>query len=108
MLASESFNKNNIVRKVEHVELVFVIEIASKTKAMLTRAQHENIKKQNAEREQALRDKNRVRTKKKGEAENRKEKVKDTKEGKRVKGLKTGMWALKEIKKYQTSTDLLI
>ena len=32
MLASELFGKNNVDRKVEHVELVFVIEMAHKTK----------------------------------------------------------------------------
>ena len=45
MLASESFDKNSIGRRVEHVELVFVIEMACKTKKMLMRAQHEKIKK---------------------------------------------------------------
>ena len=38
MLASESFDKNNIGRRVEHVEL-FVIEMACKTKTTLMRAQ---------------------------------------------------------------------
>ena len=39
MLASESFDKNNTGRRVEHVELVFVIEMACKTKTTLMRAQ---------------------------------------------------------------------
>ena len=50
MLASESFNKNGIGRRVEHVELVVVIEVACKTKTMLTRAAREKIKKANAQR----------------------------------------------------------
>ena len=66
----------------------------------LMRAQHEKIKKENAERAQALQEKIRVRTEKK------KEMVKE--EGKRMEGVKRGMRALKGIKKYQTSTDLLI
>ena len=50
MLASESFDKNNISRRVEHVELVVAIEVAHKTKTMLTRAAREKIKKANAQR----------------------------------------------------------
>ena len=45
MMTSESFDKNNMDSRVEHVELVFVIEMACKTKKMLTRAQHEKIQK---------------------------------------------------------------
>ena len=50
MLASELFDKNNISRRVEHVELVVVIEMACKTKTTLTRAAREKIKKANAQR----------------------------------------------------------
>ena len=50
MLASESFDKNNLSRRVEHVELVVVIEMAHKTKTTLTRAAKEKIKKANAQR----------------------------------------------------------
>ena len=50
MLASESFNKNNIGRRVECVELLVVIEMAHKTKTTLTRAAREKIKKANAQR----------------------------------------------------------
>ena len=45
MLASELFDKNSIGRRVEHVELVSVIEMTHKTTAMLIRAQHDKIKK---------------------------------------------------------------
>ena len=52
MLASESFDKNSIIigRRVEHVELVFLLEMACKTKTTLTRAAQEKIKKANAQR----------------------------------------------------------
>ena len=97
----------------ECVKLVFVIEMAHKTKTMLTRAQHEKIMKENAQRPHALKDKTTVRTEMNGEADKKKGKDVVPREGKigkqnMEKGLKTGMKVLKEIRKYQTSTDLLI
>ena len=50
MLTSELLDKNNIGRRVEHVELVFVIEMTFKTKTTLTRAAREKIKKANAQK----------------------------------------------------------
>ena len=47
MLANESYDKNSIGRRVEHVELVVVIEMAHETKTTLTRAAREKIKKAN-------------------------------------------------------------
>ena len=48
MMASESCDKNNVGRRVEHVELV-IIEMACKTKTTLTRSQRD--KRVNAESE---------------------------------------------------------
>ena len=45
----------------EHVELISVIEMARKTKTMLTRVQCEKIRKDNAQRAQAVQSKGRVR-----------------------------------------------
>ena len=50
MLASESFDWNNRDGRVEHEGLVSVIEMAHKTKTMLTQAQHNKIRKENAQR----------------------------------------------------------
>ena len=113
MLASESFDKNNIDRKVEHVELVFVIEMACKTKTTLMRAQCKKSKERECKEGTDNEDGVRSRKAKNGEMGEKKEKDVVQREGNIVKksiekDLKRGARALKEIKKYQTSTDLLI
>ena len=80
MLASESFDKNNIGRRVEHLEFVFVIEMACKTKTTLTRAQQDKIKRENAERLKVMKERGKGRSK---EVDGKsKEKVTKKEEGK--------------------------
>ena len=100
LLASESFDKSNIGRTVEHVELVLVIEIACKTKTTLMRAQWDKIKMENEESAERVKImKERGKGKDKETSAKGKEKVKlDKDEGKGMKGVKRGMRALKEIK----------
>ena len=102
MLASESFDKNNIDRRVEYVEHVFVLEMAHKTKTTLKRAQQEKIKRENAERAKVMKERGKGKDKEVGRK--RKEKFIEKEEG---KGLKGGTRVLREIWKYQSSTNYL-
>ena len=119
MLASESFDKNNIGRRVEHVELVFVIETAHKTKTTLTRAAREKIKKANAQRARETKERiEKKMSRKPGDQDDRVQGIDSKKSGERKekgsrkdgmgKGVRRGLKALKEIKRYQSSTDMLI
>ena len=114
MLASESFEKKNLGRRVEHVELVFVIEMAHKTKTMLTRAAREKIKKTNAQRVREAKERSEKRMSKKSSDQGERKqgidskKSSDRKEKGVMKGVRRGLKALKEIKRYQSSTDILI
>ena len=102
----------------EHEGLVSVIEMTCKTKTMLTRAQHDKIRKENAQRVQVVKSSGRA---KKGKSEEGQDKEAGVQKGKgtiqweekvmkrdATKGLKRGIKVLKEIRKYQISTDLLI
>ena len=106
MLASETFNNNNIGRRVEHVELVFVIEMARKTKTTLMKAQQDKIKRENAERVKVMKERGKGKDKEAGGK--RKEKVTKKEEGESLEGLKRGTRMLREIQKYQSRTELLI
>ena len=102
----------------EHEGLVSVIEMALRTKTTLTRAQCEKIRKENAQRVQAVKSMGRAKEgkrqkgkdkeagvqKRKGMIQQKEKVVKKDVE----KGLKRGIKMLKEIRKYQMSTDLLI
>ena len=119
MLASESFDKNNIGRRVEHAEVV-VIEMACKTKTMLTRTAREKIKKANAQRAREAKGRSEMKmSRKSGDDQDEREKGVDSKKsgGRKEKGsrrdgmgkgVRRGLKVLKEIKRYQPSTDMLI
>ena len=90
-----------------------------KTKMTLTRVECEKAKKANAQRARAARQQSKMRMDKEGRERDRKEqgmdkeKGADRQEGKIIrgktgKGMRRGIMAPKEIKKYQASTDLLI
>ena len=85
---------------------------------MLIRAQRDKIRKENAQRVQAMKNRGRV---KEGKREKERDKEARVQRGKSIvqqeeevvkrdakKSLKGGINALKEIRKYQSSTDLLI
>ena len=120
MLGSESFDKNNRGRRVEHVEPVFVMEMACKTKTTLTRAAKEKIKKANAHtvREAKERIEKKMSRKSGDDQDEREQGIDSKKSGERKekdsgrdgmgKGMRRGLKALKEIKRYHSSTDMLI
>ena len=94
----------------KHVELVFVIEMAHKTKTILTRAVREKIKKENAQRARKVKGKI-------GQNAIRKEKNDTKKKAQGEKGCgrrgaekkcEKGAEGLKRNKKFQLSTDVLI
>ena len=96
----------------EHVELVFLIEMACKTKTTLTRVARERIKKENVQRTREARGKIEQKASRKNRDDTEKrvdsEKSGERKEKGVVKGVRRGLKALKEIKRYQSSTDMLI
>ena len=107
LLASELFDKNNIGRTVEHIELVFVIEMAHKTKTTLTRAPRVKIKKANAQRVREAKERSEKRMSKKSSDQDERGQRIDSKksgEGKEKgirkggmgKGVKRGLKALKK------------
>ena len=119
MLASLSFyDKNNISRGVENVDLVVVIEMACKTKTTFTGTAREKIKKVNAQRvrEAKERGEKKMSRKSSDEQEEREKGVnnkgsdgrKEKGSRKEEKGVRRGLKALQEIKRYQSSTDMLI
>ena len=103
----------------KYSQVLRIAEMAHKTKMTLTWVEHEKAKKANAQWTRAAKEQNRKRMGKEGREKDRKEqgtdkeKGADRQEGKTIrwktgKGMRRGIMALKEIKKYQTSTDLLI
>ena len=119
MLASELVDKNNKGRRMEHVELVFVIAVACKKKTMLTRPAREKIKKANAQRVREVQERSEKRmSRKSSDQDERKQKIDSKKSGERKekgimksgmgKGVRRGLKALKEIKRYQSSSGMLI
>ena len=119
MLASVLVDKNSIGRRVEHVERVFVIEMAYKTKTMFTKAAREKIKKVNAQGVREVKERSEKRmSRKSSDQDERKQGIDSKKSGERKKkgikksgmgkGVRRGLKALKEIKRYQSSTDMFI
>ena len=93
----------------EHVGFVLLLEMAHNTKTTLTRATHETIRRANAKRVRKVREK--ASRGKDGDKEDRGKRVNGGKECKE-EGSRKRMWrglkAIKEIKRYQMSTKLLI
>ena len=98
--------------------MFLLLEMACKTKITLTRATHEKIKQANAKRARKVREKTERKTSKgkRGDQEDRGKKIngkegkgkKEYKEEVAGKRIQKGLKALKEIKRYQTSTEMLI
>ena len=90
--------------------------MAHKTKTTLTRAAQEKIRKANAQRAREVREKTENRTSRKSGNDQEEKRVDSMKSGDRKgsrkdgpgKGVRRGLKALKEIKKYQSSTDTFI
>ena len=103
----------------EHVELIFFLEMAQKTKTMLTRVQHGKVRRTNTQRARAAQEQIKMREGKEERGKDKRQlgvndgKSADRQEGRTVKGktgkgMRRGIMALKEIKKCQTIIDLLI
>ena len=81
--------------------------MAHKTKATLIQAEWERIKRENTRRAREMKENARKAQGKNKETEEKEGDIKEQKEG-GVKKMRRGMRALRVIKKYQTSTELLI
>ena len=83
--------------------------MAHKTKTTLTRAAHENIRRENAKRVREVKEKaNRRKEGDKEDGGKRDNGEKEWEVGEARKKMKRGLKALKEMRKYQTSTKTLI